>query len=127
VVLIERAGGKCAFLRSAAAVAGLGNIEVRQADYRTAARGGATSAVARADVIVLRALAEIDADVAAALAGLLKPAGAVVAYKGRYARATAEAEAARELFAEVEVVSLDVPGLGEERSLVVLRGPRQDF
>jgi 16S rRNA (guanine527-N7)-methyltransferase len=116
VVLVERSGGKCSFLRSAAAVAGLTNVSVVNADFRD----GAARAAGRA-VVTFRALSEIDLAFAGQLARLLGRGGSVVAYKGRHDRAEAEAAVAGEVFDEVEITPVEVPGLAEERTLLVLR------
>ena len=116
VVLVERSGGKCSFLRSAAAVAGLANVSVVNADFRD----GAARAAGRA-VVTFRAVSEIDLAFAGQLARLLGRGGSVVAYKGRHDRAEAEAAVAGEVFDEVEIIPVEVPGLEEERTLLVLR------
>ncbi|MFP4374951.1 MAG: 16S rRNA (guanine(527)-N(7))-methyltransferase RsmG [Spirochaetaceae bacterium] len=123
VVLVERSLGKCAFLRSAAAVAGLGHVRVVNADFRDLAAGttGATAATAAPAVITFRALSEIDRAFAGVLARLAGPGGSIVAYKGRRARAEPEAEAGRAVFDEVELIPLEVPGPAEERTLLVFR------
>jgi 16S rRNA G527 N7-methylase RsmG len=72
-------------------------------------------------VVTFRALSAIDRLFAEALAGLLRPGGSVVAYKGRRDRAEAEATVAGEVFDEVEIIPVEVPGLSEERTLLVLR------
>ncbi|MFO7780313.1 MAG: RsmG family class I SAM-dependent methyltransferase [Spirochaetia bacterium] len=137
VVLVERSGGKCSFLRSAAAVAGLSNVKVVNADFRNvgglshAAAAGAPPATPvpappaagapAPAVVTFRALSEIDRAFAGELARLLGPGGSVVAYKGRHDRAKAEAAVAGEVFDEVEIIPVEVPGLSEERTLLVLR------
>lgn len=120
VKLVERSARKCAFLRGVAAVVGLPNLEVVQAEY-TAVEN------ATADVVVFRALAPVNAELAGHLSSIVKPAGSVVAYKGRYDNAAVEAEAGGQCFAEAEVIPVTVPGLNEERSLVVLRSSRESF
>ena len=118
VVLVERSGGKASFLRSAAAVAGLTNVSVVNADFRDVTASTTSTAPA---VVTFRALSEIDRAFAGELARLIGPAGSVVAYKGRRDRAEAEAAVAGAVFDEVEVIPLEVPGLAEERTLLVLR------
>lgn len=133
VVLVDRSRWKCSFLRSAAAVAGVANVRVVNAELGrlagteaagTQAAGGGAAAAVPADLVVFRALAEVTEELASTLAGLLAPGGAVVAYKGKRAKAEAEARAAAKVFAEVSVEPVQVPGLGEERSLLVLRSAR---
>jgi 16S rRNA (guanine527-N7)-methyltransferase len=118
VVLVERSGGKSSFLRSAAAVAGLTNVSVVNADFRHVTLASTSGGPA---VVTFRALSEIDRALAGKLARLIGPGGSVVAYKGRRDRAQAEATVAGAVFDEVEVVPVEVPGLEEERTLLVLR------
>ena len=118
VVLVERSGGKSSFLRSAAAVAGLTNVSVVNADFRDVT---ASTTSAGPAVVTFRALSEIDRAFAGELARLIGPAGSIVAYKGRRDRAEAEAAVAGAVFDEVEVIPVEVPGLAEERTLLVLR------
>ncbi len=118
VVLVERSGGKCSFLRSAAAVAGLTNVSVVNADLRDVT---ASTTSAGPAVVTFRALSEIDRAFAGELARLIGPGGSIVAYKGRRDRAEAEAAVAGAVFDEVEVIPVEVPGLEEERTLLVLR------
>jgi 16S rRNA (guanine527-N7)-methyltransferase len=120
VVLVDRSQRKCSFLRSAAAVAGLGNVTVVNAELRALAGTPADNA----ELVVFRAFAAVTAELAAALRGLLVPGGAVVAYKGRRANAEAEARAAEAVFPEVSLVPIEVAGLHEERTLLVLRSSR---
>lgn len=127
VVLVDRSRWKCSFLRSAAAVAGITNVTVvnaelgRLAGPEAAGTEAAGTAAVPAGLVVFRALAEVTEELASTLAGLLAPGGAVVAYKGKRAKAEAEARAAAQVFHEVSVEPVEVPGLGEERSLLVLK------
>ena len=140
VTLVERSARKCAFLRGVAAVTGLSNLRVVQADYReigenavatgnAAAEAESSSAgagpEAGADVVVFRALAAVEPEFAATLARMLKPSGSVVAYKGRHENAASEAEAGTGYFVETEVIPITVPGLDEQRSLLVFRSSRE--
>lgn len=144
VTLVERSARKCAFLRGVAAVTGLANIEVMQADYTAIGGAGRESApeassgrassssgpeggadVGGADVVVFRALAPIDEELAGNVLQMLRPWGSVVAYKGKYENAVSEADASRRRFSETEVIPVTVPGLDEQRSLLVLRSFRE--
>jgi 16S rRNA (guanine527-N7)-methyltransferase len=116
VSLVERSRSKCAFLKSARAVAGLRNTTVSCCS--------AEELETTADVVVFRALCAVDGERARMLAGLLRPGGAVVAYKGTWESVAPEAEAARESFGEVELIPVEVPMLSEERYLLVLRSSR---
>lgn len=122
-LLVERARWKCSFLKSLKAIAGLDNVSVLEADFRAATFPAALRRVVSEPpkLIVFRALAAVDEELARRLAGMLAPGGSVVAYKGRHENARVEAEAAAVAFAETAVVPLEVPGPAEQRCALVLR------
>jgi 16S rRNA (guanine527-N7)-methyltransferase len=99
----------------------------RSTEGRTAEAAHAEPAPG-AHVIVFRALTELDSEKASELGRLLEPGGSIVAYKGRRKNAAREAEAVQRRpgddtvpFVEVELIPVNVPELGEERTLLVLR------
>jgi 16S rRNA (guanine527-N7)-methyltransferase len=77
VALVESNARKCAFIRAAAAAAGLANAEV-VAERAEGWREG----IARCDVVTARALAPL-AVIAEYAAPLLREGGALIAWKGR--------------------------------------------
>jgi 16S rRNA (guanine527-N7)-methyltransferase len=116
VLLVERSGRKCGFLRGALPAAGIRNAEVVQSELERLDR--------EATVVTCRAFRPLVADVRAGLLRVTRPGGAVCAYKGR--RETIETELADATAAtgDVEIVRLQVPLLAEERHLVILRRER---
>jgi 16S rRNA (guanine527-N7)-methyltransferase len=111
VVLVESAGRKCEFLRSAAAAMGLANVEVvwsRAEDWR--------DGIGRCDVVCARALAALPV-LCEYAAPLLREGGVLVAWKGSVsAEEAADASAAAEhLGLAVEPVRAVSPFPGSER------------
>lgn len=119
VSLIERSKRRCAFLRNVVALTGL-------RDRVAIVEGDLPGVRDRFDIVTFRAVGSL-AEMLPGLAAIARPGGAVVAYKGRQdvvAREVAEATArVGRLSGEgcVKIVPLEVPGLAEERTLVVIR------
>jgi 16S rRNA (guanine527-N7)-methyltransferase len=114
--LIERMGRRAGFLRNTIAVLGLDNAAVEEGDMEKAEPG-------RFGLLCFRAFRPLEAPVLKALYRLLAPGGIIAAYKGRAEAIQAEMEAAGDWAGPWESLSCPVPGLEEERHLVVLRGP----
>src|SRR5262249_24476332 len=111
VTLLDSNQKKCAFLRQAASELGLMNVEV------VASRAEAFAPVSGYDVVIARALAELER-FAAASRHLLAPGGKLVARKGAYPAS----EIAR-LPAPIWLIRterLSVPGIDGERHLVIM-------
>jgi 16S rRNA (guanine527-N7)-methyltransferase len=117
--LIERMGRRAGFLRDAIAVLGLTNVTVEEIEMEKAAP-------ARFDVIVFRAFRPLELPILKGLFRLLKPGGALAAYKGKQQAVEAEMAEAEKLMPDLagkwESIALKVPFLEEERRLVVIRG-----
>lgn len=118
VVLVESVARKCAFIRAAAAAAGLANVEV------VADRAESWSAgIGTRDLVTARALAPL-AVLAEYAAPLLREGGVLVAWKGRR-----DAEEERDAVAAAEQLGLAVEEIrpvrpypaAEHRHLHVLR------
>jgi 16S rRNA (guanine527-N7)-methyltransferase len=112
--LLERSSRKITFLKTCAIILGLANTRVLQADL-SAAEG-------HYDVITFRAFAPLERFLDEA--GRALSFGALIAYKGRLSRGREEAQAvrSRETGAyTAEVREVEVPFLGEERCLVIVR------
>jgi 16S rRNA (guanine527-N7)-methyltransferase len=118
VVLVESAGRKCEFLRSAVEAMGLDNVEVvwsRAEEWR--------DGLGQCDVVCARALAALPV-VSEYAAPLLREGGVLVAWKGAVddQEAADAAAAAEHLGMAVEPVRAVVPFPGSERrTLHVLR------
>ena len=123
--LVERMGRRAGFLRDAAAVLGLSNVMVEEAEMEKLARSRAGSF----DLIVFRAFRPLEPVILKGLFALLASGGILAAYKGR--RQSIEEEIARlERFPlgnsprgnlRWEIIPLEVPFLEEERHLVLIR------
>ena len=113
VLLVERSGKKCGFLRGAVAISGIRNARVIEADVKTLHE--------TAHIVVLRAFHPLSPDTVTMLTGCLRPGGALCAYKGRRERIIQEMG---EVAAKVRLVPVRVPFLSEERHLVIIREPR---
>jgi 16S rRNA (guanine527-N7)-methyltransferase len=113
--LLERSAKKASFLRNCVILLGLANVAVSQTELSRVS--------GFFDVVTFRAVAPLDRFVAQAAGGRLG-FGAIVAYKGRESRVREEIARIRETagarFA-AEILSLQVPFLGEERCLAILR------
>jgi 16S rRNA (guanine527-N7)-methyltransferase len=114
--LIERMGRRAGFLRDAAAVLGLQNVSIEEADMEELA----PAAAGGYDLIVFRAFKPLDGAMLKRLFALLKPTGMLGAYKGR--RRTIEEEMSGLQNLSWEAVPLGVPFLAEERHLVLIKG-----
>jgi len=115
VHLVERSERKCGFLRGALLSARIRNSRVVNSELSELRE--------LFDLIVFRAFQPLTAPLVKELAGLLRPGGAVCAYKGRAERAQAEiASLGDDLTArlDIEMVRVHVPLLAEERHLVIL-------
>jgi len=115
VHLVERSERKCGFLRGALLAARIRNTKVVNSELSQLREPF--------DLIVFRAFQPLSAPLVNELAGLLRPGGAVCAYKGRAERAQAEiASLGDDLTArlDIEMVRVSVPLLAEERHLVIL-------
>jgi 16S rRNA (guanine527-N7)-methyltransferase len=126
--LIERMGRRAGFLRNTQALLagsfGVKNIAVEQVVMEKAKDG-------RFGLVVFRAFTTLNAAVLKGLLHLLKAGGIVAAYKGRRSVVDAEMEALKAETAarragfpdfEWKAVQYKVPGLDEERHLVLIRG-----
>ncbi|MDR2135345.1 MAG: 16S rRNA (guanine(527)-N(7))-methyltransferase RsmG [Treponema sp.] len=119
--LIERMGRRAGFLRNTAAVLGLENVAVEEAEMEKAAPG-------RFTLLCFRAFRPLEPALHKALLRLLAPGGAIAAYKGRLEAIRAELAALGPLNpdrapASWEILPCPTPGLDEERHLLVLRHP----
>ena len=114
--LVERSERKCGFLRGALLAAKIRNSRVVNSEL--------SELQELFDLIVFRAFQPLSEPLVSVLAGLLRPGGAVCAYKGRANRVRAEiASLGIDLRTrlDTEIVRVDVPFLAEERHLVILK------
>ncbi|MDR3248222.1 MAG: 16S rRNA (guanine(527)-N(7))-methyltransferase RsmG [Treponema sp.] len=111
--LIERMGRRTGFLRNTLAILGLDNVTVEEGEMEKAAPG-------RFDIICFRAFRPLEPAILRGLFRLLAPGGVLAAYKGR--REAVEAEMAKlgEGAGPWKALPCPVPGLAEERCLLVI-------
>ena len=117
--LIERMGRRAGFLRNAAAILGLSNIQVEETEMESPALAG------RFDLIVFRAFRPLDASILKNLLSLTAPGGALAAYKGKRESVMEEVNQFVKTSDESaklswELFPLEVPFLDEERHLLVV-------
>jgi 16S rRNA (guanine527-N7)-methyltransferase len=109
--LLEPSATKAAFLRNAAILTGLENVEVAETRLEHLHR--------RYDLVVFRAFSPLSR----ALPGLrriVEPGGAILAYKGKLSRIQEELAATDLDPQDLRIVALEVPFLEEERHLVIV-------
>lgn len=110
MTLLERSERRCGFLRNALAVLGRPDIEVRSEDLHRSTGSW--------DLMVMRAVAPLDASWLQQLRKRLSPEGRLALYKGRLEKVREELDLAGVSSARLEPIS--VPGLDEERHLVLI-------
>ncbi len=103
------------FLRDAAALLGLANVSVEEANMEELAQ----AANDRFDLIVFRAFKPLDGAILKKLFALLKPSGLLSAYKGRRQVIEEEMDGLQDL--SWEALRLEVPFLAEERHLLLIK------
>jgi 16S rRNA (guanine527-N7)-methyltransferase len=108
--LLEPSAKKSAFLRNAAILADLRNVEVLETRLEDVSRCF--------DLVVFRAFSPLSRASLAALERILDPNGAIVAYKGKLARI--EEELVGLDAKNRNIVAVPVPFLDEERHLVIV-------
>jgi 16S rRNA (guanine527-N7)-methyltransferase len=109
--LLEPSAKKAAFLRNAAILANLENVEVAEIRLQEVRR--------RFDLVVFRAFSPLPR-VLPDLQRILEPNGAVIAYKGKRSRVLEELAASGLDLQRLRIVAVRVPFLAEERHLVVV-------
>jgi 16S rRNA (guanine527-N7)-methyltransferase len=109
--LLEPSAKKAAFLRNAAILANLENVEVAEIRLQEVRR--------RFDLVVFRAFSPLPR-VLTDLQRILEPNGAVIAYKGKRSRVLEELAASGLDLQRLRIVAVRVPFLAEERHLVVV-------
>ena len=113
--LVERMSKRCAFLENCAAILGLRNIEVINAEAEKVPQESF-------DIAVFRAFRPLDKKMTETLLRLVKKGGYLAAYKAKMENIKEEMSGIKDLVPDYEVKKLVVPGLEDsERNLVVIR------
>lgn len=118
ISLIERSGKRVRFLRSVKALLGLENLTVIEADLKNVTE--------KFDLVTFRAFKPIEPEILGLLLNLLKSSGKLVAYKGKMENINQEIELVDKLATAENVIPVSVPGLKDERNLVVYSANRKD-
>ncbi|GHV05235.1 ribosomal RNA small subunit methyltransferase G [Spirochaetia bacterium] len=111
--LIERMGRRAGFLRNTIAVLELSNVTVEEGEMEKQEPG-------RFDIITFRAFRPLDAPILKGLFRLLAEGGVLAAYKGRMEAIRTEMKTTEKYTGKWEAIPCPVPGLDEERHLVVI-------
>ncbi|GHU15565.1 ribosomal RNA small subunit methyltransferase G [Spirochaetia bacterium] len=111
--LIERMGRRAGFLRNTIAVLELSNVTVEEGEMEKQEPG-------RFNIITFRAFRPLDAPILKGLFRLLAEGGVLAAYKGRMEAIRTEMKAAEKYIGKWDALPCPVPGLDEERHLVVI-------
>ncbi|MDR1931952.1 MAG: 16S rRNA (guanine(527)-N(7))-methyltransferase RsmG [Spirochaetales bacterium] len=112
VTLIEPSRKRCAFLRSAAALMNLKNLRVFEGELAAARE--------TFSLVTCRAFRPLDRKTLKALLAVTRPGGVIAAYKATEEKTLAETAEARALGLQARAQPLMVPGLNEERRLLVI-------
>ncbi|MBB6482622.1 16S rRNA (guanine(527)-N(7))-methyltransferase RsmG [Spirochaeta isovalerica] len=110
VTLIERSGKRVRFLRNAAAVLNLKNLNIMEMDLKNVKD--------RYDLVTFRAFKPVEPGIMTLLMNILTPDGQLAAYKGRMENINDEIRQVGSIAEAKEILPLSVPGLREERHLV---------
>lgn len=111
ITLIERSGKRIRFLRNVQALLGLKNLNVLEADLKNVRE--------KYDLVTFRAFKPIEPVIMGLLMNILQKNGRLVAYKGKMENINLEIDSVKDLAHLVDVVPLSVPGLNDERNLVI--------
>lgn len=111
ITLIERSGKRIRFLRNVQALLGLKNLNVLEADLKNVRE--------KYDLVTFRAFKPIEPVIMGLLMNILQENGRLVAYKGKMENINLEIDSVKDLAHLVDVVPLSVPGLNDERNLVI--------
>jgi len=111
ITLIERSGKRVRFLRSVQALLGLENLQVMEADLKNVQE--------KYDLVTFRAFKPIEPGIVKMLVNILTDSGKLVAYKGKMENISQEIEMVKDLVSVEKIIPLYVPGLDDERNLVI--------
>jgi len=113
ITLIERSGRRAGFLRNVILTLGLNNVSVLEKPVEEASADG------KFDVITFRAWSAVDDSILDSLGAILANNGTIAAYKGRKDVIESELSAVTGRLVIREIRAVEVPGLNDERHLVL--------
>jgi len=111
VTLIERSGKRARFLRNVAAVLNLENLTIMEADLKNVRE--------RYGLVTFRAFKPVEPGIMELLLNILDKEGILAAYKGKMDNIREEIDLVSSLAEAREILPLSVPGVKEERHLVI--------
>lgn len=111
ITLIERSGKRVRFLRNVQALLGLTNVTVHEADLKNVSE--------TFDLVTFRAFKPVEPQILKLLMNILTTEGRLVAYKGKLENINQEIELVKEMASVDEIIPVAVPGLDDERNLVI--------
>ena len=117
VTLIERSGKRVRFLQNVKALLGLKNVTIIEDDLKNVSN--------KFDLVTFRAFKPVEPVIITLLMNILKEKGRLVAYKGRMENINAEIETIKGIAQVQQIIPLTVPGLNDERNLVIYSALRQ--
>jgi 16S rRNA (guanine527-N7)-methyltransferase len=109
--LIERSGKRVRFLRNIQALLGLKNVTIIEDDLKNVTE--------KYDLVTFRAFKPVEPVIIRLLMNILEKGGRLVAYKGRMENINAEIEMVKGLAEVQQIIPVSVPGLDDERNLVI--------
>lgn len=113
--LVERMSKRCAFLENCRAFLGLSNVTILESEIERAPAGAY-------DAVVFRAFRPLDDAMYRSLSALVRPGGALVAWKGRRSKIDGEMSGIASLTGAWNAEPVTVPFLdADERHLVTIR------
>lgn len=113
--LIERSSRRAGFLHHSISLLGLKNVKIIERSVEELRLEPCF------DMITFRAWTALDASLIQMLSKLLDSTGIIAAYRGRHAAARKEMDGIYESVEYAEIKCLNIPGLDEERCLLLLK------
>lgn len=116
ITLVERSGKRVRFLRNVKALLGLENLSIIEDDLKNITE--------KFDLVTFRAFKPVEPAIVKLLQNILNESGKLVAYKGKIENINQEIEMVRDLVTAEEIIPVSVPGLDDERNLVIYSANR---
>ncbi len=113
VTLIERSGKRVRFLRNTKALLALKNLNILEMDLKNVKE--------KFDLVTFRAFKPVEPEIVGLLMKILDNNGRMVAYKGKLENINIEIKMVEEIASVDQIIPVSVPGLKDERNLVIYR------
>ncbi len=115
ITLVERSGRRAGFLRNVVLSLGLSRISIEEKPLE--------QLTGQFDLITVRAYTTHDGELLDSMEKIMAHGGVIAAYKGRRQTIDEELSSVSGRLSHLDVRALEVPGLNEERHLVIMRLP----